>query len=562
MQRMNSNGRARRARWIGTVHGIDRAKLGKRMIEFPRLAVATPATGPEPSLATLALLAGLTQRRWRVQHFRTRACPTATEAVGQVTGLPERHLDAWLMPPALCRGLFARAARSAELAVVEGTLDKPVSPRMFTSCDCPGDLRPIAEALDLPVVAVVSCRQSNTDAFHLPRLPEGVDAVLLDELGDPAELPRLKRMIRLAASLPVIGAIEAMPAVRDALEKAPRDRRLPDELIEALSQGFWKHANGEAIAELARSRPFPESADLARPEESRRRCRRFRVAYAQDEAFGRYFPDTLESLEALGAELVEFSPLRDERLPDWRRPGHDRLRSSRPPCRPSGIEHEYDRRVARTCLPRQTNLFRRGRDRLPGTAHGDRGPPLPGCGHSAVRRRALARSQTARSRHARAAARLLARTRGNGRPGLQERPLAVDSQRRAARVPRLLRCTLGRGRLVLPSSRGRQSSPPSPGRIARSCRCIRRAPFAVAEAPIVVATIQLEVELHRVRRRTPTTAELVDRRCSPVRDLLTAARLTRFAFRARGCSPGAHYYAAEASARGAAISMRHGDGSD
>jgi cobyrinic acid a,c-diamide synthase len=285
------------------------------MTEFPRLAVATAATGPEPSLATLALLAGLTQRRCRVQHFRTRACPTATEAVGQVTGLPERHLDAWLMPPALCRGLFARAARSSELAVVEGTFDTPISPRMFTSCDCPGDLRPVVEALNLPVVAVVSCRHSSAQAFHLPRLPEGIDAVLLDELGDPGELPCLKRMIHLAAGLPVIGAIEAMPAVRNELEKAPRDHRLPEHLIEALAGAFWKYASAEAIAELARSRPFPESSDLDCHNRDHRRCRRFRVAYAQDEAFGGYFPDTLESLEALGADLVEFSPLRDERLP-------------------------------------------------------------------------------------------------------------------------------------------------------------------------------------------------------------------------------------------------------
>ncbi len=287
------------------------------MIEFPRLALATPASGPEPSLASLAILAGLTQRRWRVQHFRTRACPTVTEVVGQVTGLPGRHIDAWLMPPDLCRGLFARAAKSAELAVVEGTLDEPVTPRAVTSCDSPGDLKPIVEVLDLPVVAVVSCLGIGDGVFHLPRLPEGADAILLDEFGgDPSDFARLKRMIHLAAGLPVIGAVEAMPAARAALEQAPRDRRLPDDLIDAISESFWKHADTEAIRELARSRPFPERADLLSSDGCDRCPGGFRVAYAQDEAFGRYFPDTLEVLEALGVDLVEFSPLRDERLPD------------------------------------------------------------------------------------------------------------------------------------------------------------------------------------------------------------------------------------------------------
>ena len=203
--------------WDGLNQHTDRTSFGTVMIELPRLALATVAEDPEPSVACLAMLAGLTQRRrWRVQHFRTRACPTATEAVGQVTGLPGRHLDAWLMPPEVCRGLFARAAVAAELSIVEGTLGEPKSGGSSTSCDYPGDLRPIILALDLPVVAVVSCGASDAEWLHLPCLPEGIDAVLLDGLADPADLPRLKRLFGVAAKLPVIGAIEMIPGARAA----------------------------------------------------------------------------------------------------------------------------------------------------------------------------------------------------------------------------------------------------------------------------------------------------------------------------------------------------------
>jgi cobyrinic acid a,c-diamide synthase len=218
------------------------------------------------------------------------------------------------MPVSVSRGLFVRAARSAELSVVEGTLDDPISDLSYTTCDRPGDLKPIAQALNLPTVAVVSCRGCTGETFHLPQVPEGADAVLLDELDDPAALPRLKRLFQLAARLPVIGAIETMPMVRSALEYQPRDRFLPDDLIGALAHAFWKHGDEVAIGELARRRPFPEAVDSS-VLDGRPRRRPFRVAYAQDEAFGRYFPDTIEALEALGADLVEFSPLSDERLP-------------------------------------------------------------------------------------------------------------------------------------------------------------------------------------------------------------------------------------------------------
>lgn len=281
---------------------------------LPRLGLATSAAGPEPSVACLAMLAGLTRWGWRVQHFRTRACLTAKEAVGQVTGMPGRHLDPWLMPPSVCRGLFARSACSAELSVIEGTLGEPVGCSSATLCEHPGELRPIAEALDLPILAVLSCRGGDSPSFHLPAVPDGADAVLLDEVPDPAALPRLVRLVELATGLPVVGAVEAMPEVRAALERLLPDQKLPEDLIAALARGFLPHADVPALEGLARSHPSPDlDAGCAGIGRGRRP---FRVAYAQDEAFGGYFPDTLEALEALGADLVEFSPLRDEALPE------------------------------------------------------------------------------------------------------------------------------------------------------------------------------------------------------------------------------------------------------
>jgi cobyrinic acid a,c-diamide synthase len=87
-------------------------------------------------------------------------------------------------------------------------------------------------------------------------------------------------------------------------------------MVQALASSFLRHADLGGIEEIARSRPFPEDQEFCCVCGLSECYRCFRVAYAQDEAFGRYFPDTFEALEALGAELVEFSPIRDEALPE------------------------------------------------------------------------------------------------------------------------------------------------------------------------------------------------------------------------------------------------------
>lgn len=290
------------------------------MIASPRLALVTPANGPEPAVACLALLAGLKAAKWNVQHFRSWARPWGSALVGQVTGLPGRHLDAWLMPPDLCREVFARGAKGADLALVEGTLE-PVNalppvvgcPSPPSALDRPGPIGPIIEALDLPRLAVIDCR--GWQGIHLPWIPHESDALLLDGLEDPEQFHAIRSMVGLLTGKPVVGAIAAMPEVRSMLAALPADGSVSADLIATLAESFLRFADLDAIALLAGSRPFPTDPVEVLPHGLAAAGRRFRVAYAMDEAFGGYFPDTLETLASLGAEMIEFSPLRDGSLP-------------------------------------------------------------------------------------------------------------------------------------------------------------------------------------------------------------------------------------------------------
>jgi cobyrinic acid a,c-diamide synthase len=285
----------------------------------PRLALATPSNCSEPAIASLAMMAALKSRGTTVQHFRSRACLTASGIVGQVTGLPGRHLDAWLMPRQTIREVYVRGALHADFGIVEGTLEDvghkvEWGSRManrYEGYDRPGGLAPIAAALDLPCVAVVDI--SREDDVHFPKLHPQVDAILIDGVVDRSRYDSIRRFVESVLKKPVIGAVDVMPQLRTAIRDAPVDQPMPPEWFEVLGSSFNRFADWETINNLAESRPFPDCSlsesqllPIFRP---------FKLGYAQDEVFGGYFPDTLEMLEILGAEMIPFSPLRDEDIP-------------------------------------------------------------------------------------------------------------------------------------------------------------------------------------------------------------------------------------------------------
>jgi cobyrinic acid a,c-diamide synthase len=86
--------------------------------------------------------------------------------------------------------------------------------------------------------------------------------------------------------------------------------RLQGELGRALER--WTDVN--RLLTLSCRREFPWCEMPAWQQHAERPA--IRIAMAYDEAFNCYFPDSLDALESLGAKMIDFSPLKDEKLPD------------------------------------------------------------------------------------------------------------------------------------------------------------------------------------------------------------------------------------------------------
>ena len=157
-------------------------------------------------------------------------------------------------------------------------------------------------------------RVAAADGRRLPR-PARVDALLLDGVEDACDLARLSDELESRWGVPVLGGLEALPELRAEIAAVPKGTRPPRELCQRLGSQLLRHMQPQRVMQLASQR---KSLPVAQPPVDAMEdvaSSPLVVALAYDKAMNCYFPDTLDLLESRGATIVDFSPLRDERLP-------------------------------------------------------------------------------------------------------------------------------------------------------------------------------------------------------------------------------------------------------
>jgi cobyrinic acid a,c-diamide synthase len=282
------------------------------MWQLPRIALGTF----QPNVSLEPLLSGLLSLCERVgvntQSFMSQACFSPHDGAKVVSGRATRHLDSWLMGRAGCLRALRRGGLRADLAVVHGEFGRSASGLATAGGPAGGSLSKLCEWLDLPrivVVDIASLRESG-----LPLQAPEADALFLDRVADLSDAVQWQTELEAIWGTPVLGWMDEAAALRAAVRRLPAGANPQKELCHELGKRLVGNVRLDRLFRLASRTPLPDVSTTL-PFECNSR-RKLRVAVALDEDFSCHFPDTIDAIEAAGAVVSDFSPLRNEKLPD------------------------------------------------------------------------------------------------------------------------------------------------------------------------------------------------------------------------------------------------------
>lgn len=280
------------------------------------------------TMVSIGLCAALAARGHAVQPFKKGPDYIDPMWLGQAAGHACRNLDLYLMENDDVVATFARHA--SEVNLVEG--NKGLYDGL--ALDGSNSNAALAKLLDLPVMLVIDARGMTRGIAPLILGYQAFDkdiniaGVILNNLGGHRHESKLRAVIEHYTDVPVVGAIQH----DDRLSIVERHLGLMPSNESHVANAKIKQI-GEAIAEQVDLDKLIELSQQTQPSLS---CRervavfknpatakvvplpvlKVRIAIARDQAFGFYYADDLDALEAAGAELVPFDALRDAHLPE------------------------------------------------------------------------------------------------------------------------------------------------------------------------------------------------------------------------------------------------------
>lgn len=285
-----------------------------------RLIIGGTNSGVGKTTLTIGLMATFKKRGLTVQGFKCGPDYIDPSYHTAVTGRISRNLDSWMISHDLVKDIFVRASQGADISIIEGVMGfyDGKDPRTNS-----GSTAEISLITDTPVLLVVNCSSMARSAaaivkgFQLLEPNVNIVAVIANRVGSEGHYKLVKTAIEQECNIPVVGYL-----LKEANIEIP-ERHLG--LIPSIERGEldpFFHRLGELMEETVNIDylfALTETSKLCEYSTTlfdKKAKTRIRIAIAKDEAFNFYYQENLDLLEAQGAELVFFSPLNGDVLPE------------------------------------------------------------------------------------------------------------------------------------------------------------------------------------------------------------------------------------------------------
>lgn len=285
--------------------------------KIPRILLAGTSSGCGKTTVTCAVLQALVNRGMDVGAFKCGPDYIDPMFHSRIIGAKSANLDLFFFRENTLRYLLARNAEAQDVSIIEGVMGYYDGMGLTTTR---ASTYEVAKATASPVVLVVSAKGASLSVLatiqgFLTLYPDNhIKGVILNQCsamtyGPLAEEIEARLGIRALGYLPKMADC-ALESRHLGLVTADEVENLREKL-QIMARQAEKTIDLNGILALAKSaEPICcEPVELPRQEA-------VRIAVAKDRAFCFYYEDSLEALKDMGAEIVPFSPLNDESLPE------------------------------------------------------------------------------------------------------------------------------------------------------------------------------------------------------------------------------------------------------
>jgi cobyrinic acid a,c-diamide synthase len=288
-------------------------------MQVRRIVIAGVTSGVGKTTVAVAIMNALRKKGLRVQPFKVGPDFIDPSYHTFVTKRQSRNLDVWMMGRQGVLDCFASACKGADIAVLEGVMG--LFDGLYGKNDFASTAH-VAKLIDAPVLLVVDASKGARSIaaiilgfLHFDRKVK-IAGVILNNVAGQRHAGYIMEALAGIVKVPVLGVIPRNSEIK--MEERHLGLVPASELKEAkrhvivvrIAKYIAECIDIDKVLSVCGITALPDA-----PAYPKLRART-RIAVALDESFNFYYKDNLDALKMSGAQLVFFSPVREQVLPE------------------------------------------------------------------------------------------------------------------------------------------------------------------------------------------------------------------------------------------------------